>query len=775
MAEKTIEQIQQELLLTGQLEEADRKRLALYIQQNEEHKKSLDFLEEQIKNLEQQQKIVDAISDEKGRVVEKEEIDLQLQKTRGELLKKTLIEQAKGRDLSKEELELLILIEEKLSDIDERTKDIARAKGQGKVLANLLGIDEANQNSLTYQMFVNPKQVLDGFNTEIEKAGGIVKAFAISVAMKMQEAAVAIFALSKQQMTLADQSVASFYAATGANETYLESIYNVGRGNTALGIGFTESARALSDLYTNLNTFSTLTKLTQEELAVTTAKLEKLGISGAETSKSIQSLTVTMGITELQAAKIVERFAAMGSAIGVTSNQMIYDFMSVKESLAVFGSAMDKTFTDLAAQAKATGVAVSELLTLANKFDTFEGAATQVGKLNAILGGPYLSAMAMIENTDPTSRIEMLRQAVSNANMSFESMTYYQKKAIAEAGGFKSVDEAQRILSMSAGEAAAELENQAKSQEELNKAIERAQPIQQKLTMIMANFAIVIEPLVTRVSELLSYMLKLIDENPKLRYVFAGLILAFGTMIALIPIIIIGLNLISSALTFLSASSKIAGASGNLGASGIRSMGTAIVSVGKLATDPRIALGLFAIAVSALAIGYGFKMAAEGFASLIKEAVKAPEVFLTLGVAILALAAAITMLSLNPFVLVGMGVLLASFYGIADALNSIDTEKVINFKTVMEKSVEISAPDNVKGFEAFAEKFELVGKATNELNASNAQTFLNMINATQSLTQTLAVNQNITVKIGDKEINAIIDERIQFDKRKNNIGRGAGS
>jgi hypothetical protein len=509
-----------------------------------------------------------------------------------------------------------------------------------------------------------------------------------------------------------------------------------------------------------------------------------LGISGGDTAKSIQSLSIIMGITELQAAKTVERFAAMGMAIGVSSNQMISDFMSVKESLAAFGSAMDKTFTDLAAQAKATGVAVSELLTLANKFDTFEGAATQVGKLNAILGGPYLSAMAMIENTDPTSRIEMLRQAVSNAGMSFESMTYYQKKAIAEAGGFKSVDEAQRILSMSAGEAAAELENQAKSQEELNKAIERAQPIQQKLTMIMANFAIIIQPLVTGISELLTKIIKFQDENKEaatyVGYLIGGLV-TLTLVVTTLKFLFFGLSTI---IGIFSTSSTTAGTSGKLASIGIRSMGAAIVSVGKAAGDPRIALGLAIISVLLLSIGAaaymmgaGLKMAAEGFASLIKEAVTAPEVFSQLGDAILALAAAITILSLNPFVLVGMGVLLASFYGIADALNSIDTEKVINFKTVMEKSVEISAPDNVKGFEAFAEKFELVGKATNELNASNAQTFLNMINATQSLTQTLAVNQNITVKIGDKEINAIIDERIQVEKRKVNIAsrQGAGS
>jgi len=756
--ERSIEEIQKELALGKEITKEEKIRLSQYIQLNEQRKKGIDFLQEEVKNLEQQQKLVNALSDEKGRIIEKERIDLDLQEARGEVLKKALIEQTKGRDLTEKELKLLIEIEKQIDKVKERKKDLARAEGAGETLAKLLGISEANKNSLTYQMFKNPKQVMDGFKGAIQDAGGFSTALFTSIAMKAQEAAAAILYLTKQQMMLADQSVSSFFAATGANEKYLQSVYDIGRGNTALGIGFAESGKAMTDLYTNLNTFTMLSKEARDSLTITTAKLEKLGISGAESAKSIQTLSMMMGVSEVQAAETVQQFAAMGQAIGVSSKQMISDFMTVKDQLAVFGSSMDETFLKLEAQAKATGVAVNDLINITNKFDTFESAANQVAKLNAMLGGPYLSAMTMIETTDPTERINMIRESVNNAGMSFESMSYYQKKAIMEAGGFKSIEEAQRILSMSAGEAAEELQKQQASQEELNKAIERAQPIQQKMSMIMANFAIVMEPVVTGISKFLTFILKLQDEIPGFGIILSGIGLGFvllGTALAFaIPL----LSAFSSIFTILgsTAGPAAAGASGGLQALTATLSATTPVIIASSEALGILALVLLAIGVSILMVGFGFKLMLDGLSSVIKEAVKAPEVFLNMAAGLLALAAAITIISLNPFATLGIAQLALSIYAISAAINAVDTEKVVSFKAIMEKSVEISEPSTVQGFEKFSEKFSAVAQATANINANNTKTFVSLLNATQNLSQALKLDQTVIVQVGDKKFEGYI-------------------
>lgn len=726
--------------------------------------KSVDYLKDQLKQLELQAETHEILAKQTGISVDHQKalLDIEIQKL-NILIKEqeqNVLNATSDEERLKAQQEIVRLLKLQSKEF-EKQKDLTRAEEKGKMLANLLGISEANKNSLTYQMFKNPNTIFDGFKKEVQDAGGISGALFTSITMKAQEAAAAILYLTKQQMMLADQSVSSFFAATGANEKYLQSVYDVGRGNTALGIGFAESGKAMTDLYTNLNTFTTLSKEARDSLTITTAKLEKLGISGAESAKSIQTLSMMMGVSEVQAADTVQQFAAMGQAIGVSSKQMISDFMAVKDQLAVFGSSMDETFLKLEAQAKATGVAVNDLINITNKFDTFEGAANQVAKLNAMLGGPYLSAMTMIETTDPTERINMIRESVNNAGMSFESMSYYQKKAIMEAGGFKSIEEAQRILSMSAGEAAEELQKQTASQEELNAAIERAQPIQQKMSMIMANFAIVIEPVVTGISKFLTGILKIQDEYPSFKYVLTGILLLFGAMLVAIPLLIAGLSIFANVATITAATAVPAAAGAEAAAAGVAAAGATLSAAAPVILIGSKAMFIFAaalllVSLAAIGVGYALKLIFEGLALVLEQGVKAPEVFFGMALAIYALGAALAMLSLNPFAGVGMAILLASFYGIADAINSIETDKIVNFKTVMEKSVEISEPSTIEGFEKFSDKFEAVARATALVDASKTQTFISLLSATQNLSQALKLNQTVIVQVGDKKFEGYI-------------------
>ncbi len=645
-----------------------------------------------------------------------------------------------------------------LEDQKDSINNVARATED--FITTTTGIDDRWKNTLIGSILSgDPKKNLQTFAEKAKKQLSVENILG-SLAMKIQEVGVAILMLSKEQMSLADNTVSSFYAATGATEAYTESIYAVARGNTAMGIGFAESGKAMTALYDGLNTFTNLSKSSQQELAVTTAKLEKLGISGADTAKSIATLSQMMNVSETQAAKTVEEFAAMGQAIGVSSKQMIADFAGVKDQLGVFGNEMNKVFTDLAAQSKATGVAVSDLLNLANKFDTFSSAADSVGKLNAMLGGPYLSAMAMIEATDPTERIDMLRQAVNNAGVAFEDLSYYEKKAIMEAGGFKSAEEAQRVLSMSAGAYANELEKQTAAQEELNDAIQRAQPISDKLSLIMANFAIIIEPLVTGLSKFLSFILEIQDVIPGFG---TGLILIigfFGLMIASLPILISLAGSLATIFTALTPAAASTAPAVEAAAAGVVSASTALS-----AATPAIAAAstglailaavLLAVGVAALMVGVAMALVIYSIALLVKEGIKAPEIFLNMAAGLLALALAVTAFS-NPLIVFGMAKMIASVYGLALAINSLESDKVLNFRIMMEKIVEVSEPDTAAQFTQFKQDFEAVAKATAELDITRMSVFSNMLNATQNLSQNLQLKQDIKVMIDSQEIKARI-------------------
>lgn len=762
MAEKTIEQLQAELKIAQETLETTKQNLEL---QNKTY-------EERIKLKTQEEKLTLEQYNLQIRINEAEQKRLALEIERIEKSGQfAIFEKIQLEESIKRTEELKNIIEETTVGYKKANEELAKQQATAKRLAKLLGIDKDEQDSLLYQLFKNPNIVLGGVKKELDLVGGAANAFG-SIAMK---AASALVSNSIQQSLLADKTNAAFFAATAASQGYASSIYNVGRGYTALGIGFAEAGKALTDVYENLNTFTNLNQAARDSLVLTTAGLEKLGVSGTQTAQTIQSLSFLMGTSEEQAADTAETLAAMGPAMGMSAKRMITDFMQVKDQLSVFGDSIDDVFIKLQAQAKATGVSVNDLLNITNKFDTFEGAATQVAKLNAILGGPFLSSMAMIENVDPTERIDMLRQAVNQAGVSFETMSYYEKKAIMDAGGFKSVEEMQRVLSMSAGAYSQELEIQAekmKIQEErqkvLNEAMQRAQPIMDKLSMLAANFAIVLGPAITAVSDFVSVIVGFMDNEAFAKFIKAltfGLgalaLIGFSKIGAIIGIVVFGITLLVDAL---------------YGLHDILFVPKSPILFDSLMILPTM---FEKIGNAAAGIASAIKTTADSFLKLHNSVVQNPTAFLALADSMTALTAAMTIGVAGGFansVLSFFDADLASqIESMAIAISKFDETKLFNFKVIMEKVVEISNPDVIDNFEKFTQKFDLVAKATNEVNVDNSQALTQMLTATQNIPQNLKLNQNQTifVKIGDKQIKGIVEKVVDNSFADTNV-YGAG-
>ena len=127
---------------------------------------------------------------------------------------------------------------------------------------------------------------------------------------------------------------------------------------------------------------------------------------------------------------------------------MAQAFDDAMPKLAAFGKESTTVFKELQVNANKASMEVSEVLSIVEQFDTFDGAAKAVGRLNAILGGPFLNSLEMVTVTDPTERMRMLSAAVNDAGVSFDQMDYYQRKALASAMG---VDEIQLAKMMRDG------------------------------------------------------------------------------------------------------------------------------------------------------------------------------------------------------------------------------------------------------------------------------------------------------------------------------------
>lgn len=331
------------------------------------------------------------------------------------------------------------------------------------------------------------------------------KAFAdgLTDAISPQKLLLGLFANVVEQTFLlamaVDKASAAFAANTGAGRALTSEIMSVGGSFRNLGLGAEEAGKAAQSLFENFTGFMQVSGAARQDLMKTVASLEKIGVSGQVAAQSLQILSQNFGMSTRQASLMTKQLAIAGTKIGISSSKMMTGFVDASKSLAVYGKDSIKVFTDLAAQAKAAGVEANTLLGIAQKFDTFSGAADAVGKLNSILG-TQMSATEMLTMKE-NERIETLIRSIQAQGMAFSDMDRFSQKAIANAAGISDMAEAQRIFGMNVNQYRQGL-REGEAEEEFNNRLKDAMDIIQKLQKAFQNFAIQVAPLVDMIATL---------------------------------------------------------------------------------------------------------------------------------------------------------------------------------------------------------------------------------------------------------------------------------
>ena len=354
---------------------------------------------------------------------------------------------------------------------------------------------------------------------------GIGKAFKeIASPMNLAGSSLNSFIEGTISLTLAaDEASVLFNKTTGMVGQFEDQIRSSEKELRSMGVGISDLYKNMAMLATEVGTFTDMSETSQSSMVKGISVMEKFGISAEETTGNINTMMASMGLTGEEAVKLQQSLLLTAMENNIATNKMMSDFANSADELAAFGDRGVEVFGDLAIAAKKSNMEVGDLLNIALKFDTFEGATESVGKLNALLGGPFLNSLEMVMTTDPTERLSMIQDALNSTGKSFQDMSYYERKAIADAAGLASTADLAKVMSGefdglagSIGKTEEELAAMEKTSTDFNTLFEEA-----KQTLMM--FAVELKPVIDFAKDLLQ---KIQDMSPEMKKFILGFSIA---------------------------------------------------------------------------------------------------------------------------------------------------------------------------------------------------------------------------------------------------------
>jgi len=323
---------------------------------------------------------------------------------------------------------------------------------------------------------------------------------------------------------------AAFMKATGASKDFAGSITNVFEETRKYGATAQDVTEAITALRAGFTDFTFASKQQRESLTDTGVVLGRMGISHQDFAKGIQISTKALGMSGEAAGKEMLNMQKFAENLGVSHVDLANQFAGAGNMMAKMGDRGVEAFKDLAIASKFSGMEMQKILTLTDKFDTFEGAATMAGKLNAAMGGNFVNAMEMMMATEPAERFGMIKDSLASAGLEFDTMSYYQKKFFAESMGLSDVSELALIMSGNIGLVEESVNKSSQSYEDAAKRAQTMASFQEKLNMVFMQLI----PVMTWVIDGVSEFVLLVANSPgaigALKGILVALTLAAGAL-----------------------------------------------------------------------------------------------------------------------------------------------------------------------------------------------------------------------------------------------------
>lgn len=631
------------------------------------------ILKEAGKDAQEIEKILKSLREEAKKTAEELEEELESLKIKLSLAKSIVEQQELQRDIQEKLLEIEVSQGratkeqlESLRQINATTEKVADRFDN--IFDSLTGVNSKLQDSIFAEMMKpgGMQGLIDSFQRTFTAtnilASGLSKVVEMSVALSLAT----------------DNVLVEFNRATGASSLYNNEIMALEQNMYEHGVGIDNAASAYASLVTNVTSFNNMSASTRQDIAETTALLDKFGVSADSTAQNIQLMTSVMGLSGEEAAATSRQMFTLAQSLGMPPAEMAAAFQMAAPHMAKFGSMGVEVFMDVAAAAREANMSVDQLLRITEQFDTFEGAAQAVGKLNAILGGPFLNSLEMVTATNPVDRMRNLSDAIAQAGLSFDEMGYYERQAVANAAGLQDVSELALVMAGEFDNLSDSMANMSQSElVDLQKQNAQFNTLADKTTQIMRTLALQFQPVVDFIKEAADLFLYLNKQtNGLLPYLViatsALAALALAAMTVLPPIITMGASLATLTVTAAPAGASLAGLAPVVSAAG------AAMAAG--------APGILALGAAFLMLGAGIGLAAVGMALFVLSMrqlfeVATPDQMLAFGASLIMIgigmqALAAASIFLGP-VLVLLAGLSAALLGVSYAVSLMNFENLL--------------------------------------------------------------------------------------------------
>jgi len=181
------------------------------------------------------------------------------------------------------------------------------------------------------------------------------------------------------------------------------------------------------------------------------ALLQRTGVEASDTIGIFNTLNSGLDMNVGDVVQFKQELVGLGRSLGI-GNRIFKGAAATLDNLQGFSNNAGESFKRLAIEAAAAGMSTDELANFAASFDDFDTAARSVQGLNAVLGETVFD-FTEIQQTPIEDRLQLIRDRLQEAGISFNDLSFRQKRAFAEfMPGGKSVADLGKLLSQNTAE-----------------------------------------------------------------------------------------------------------------------------------------------------------------------------------------------------------------------------------------------------------------------------------------------------------------------------------